>query len=341
MLGRQYFLFTCILLVISWQSEKLQANQQLPADNHDTQEDQDDPKAQYKQSGSPNGALEWITNKRNDWGKLIGDTGRRLDGFFASDEAIERSNDSFIKLALIGKHSKGGSSKLEPRFKFRLDLPTLEERLKIVFESEADETRTLADKSGQTGKSVNNDISESAVGALKLVAKKARKWKASASVGVDLQIPPDYFWRSKIYYRWQLAEQWNLDAQQKIYYFHKDGWGETTSLTFQRTGDFVVFRSSSQAKYLHKDRRTEFSQTWSFLKALSPIRAINFQFGILGENKPKAQVTNYFLNTIYRRKLSKEWLFYEMIPALWFPRDDHFKATPSISAKIEIVFSSD
>lgn len=326
-LSRNTFL-VLVFLALSSQSENLLAEQgSNPSDTDILHLEQ-------------NSAIAWISEKRNYWGNLVGDAGRRLDGFFASDEVIERSNNSFVKFALRGTYSRGGRSRLDPLLKFRLDLPALKERLKIVFENEADETRSLAEKNLSQIDKETDKLSDNAVGAVKLTTKKDKKWGASTSVGIDIQIPPDYFWRGKTYYRWQISQKWQLDAQQKLYYFHKDGWGETTRLSFDRNGTSGVFRSTSEARYLHDERRMEFAQTWSFLKELDPIRAVNFRLGILGENKPTAQTTDYFTEVIYRRKLSKEWLFYEITPGLLFPRENSFKATPSITAKIEIVFSS-
>ncbi len=284
--------------------------------------------------------MEWLREKRNYWGALVDRTGRRLDGFFAGRNAIEKSNDSFIKLGLLARQEKGGRGYLEPILKFRLDLPTLEERLKLVFESESDDTKTLAEKRREQTNAPSQELKETATGALRYQTPAKKRWRASTSVGIDLEIPPDFFWRARGRYRWDINKFWNFETQQNLYYFHKDGWGETTRFTFERSDADIVFRSTTEARYVHNERKMEYAQTWSFIKELSPIRAINYQFGLLAENKPDRAVTDYFINTVYRRKLSQEWLFYEIIPSLNFPRNESYTLSPAISAKIEMVFSA-
>ncbi len=309
---------------------------QLIAADADTDEAPEDPDEAEE---SPT-TMEWLREKRNYWGNIVDRTGRRLDGFFAGRNAIERSNDSFLKLGLLARQEKYGRSYLEPIIKFRLDLPTLEERLKLVFESESDDAKTLAEKNKERTNAPSQEVKETATGSLRYQTPPKKRWRASTSVGIDLELPPDYFWRARGRYRWDITTQWNFEAQQNLYYFHKDGWGETTRFTFERSSVFIVFRSTTEARYLHDERRMEFAQTYSFLRELSPIRAMNTQFGLLAENKPKPVITDYFVSTTYRRKLSQEWLFYEITPAITFPRDDSYSLSPSLVAKIEIVFSA-
>ncbi|MDX1451715.1 MAG: hypothetical protein R3183_04090 [Oleiphilaceae bacterium] len=285
-------------------------------------------------------AMDWLREKRNYWGNLVDRTGRRLDGFFAGRNAIERSNDSFVKLGLLARQERGGRSYLEPILKFRLDLPTLEERLKLVFESESDDAKSLAEKNKERTAAPDQDLKQTATGALRYQTPPEKRWRASTSVGVDLEVPPDFFWRARGRYRWDITPAWSFEAQQNVYYFHKSGWGETTRFTFERSSAELVFRTTSEARYLHDERRMEFSHGYSFLKELSPIRAINYQFGILAENKPHRVITDYYANVVYRRKLSQDWLFYEITPAVNFPRDESYSLVPSLVTKIEIVFSA-
>lgn len=287
--------------------------------------------------------LTWVTQTRNEWGQTIGNTGRRLDGFFADTEVIERTNHSFLKLALRAQYAKYGEIDLEPIAKFRLDLPALEDKLRLTIENEPLEGQTLEETSRENILETSSNEPESTIASLKLQLEEffePERWKASTSVGIDFDFPSDYFWRAKGSYYWNITPYWTLRTLQKVYYFHRKGWGESTKFLFERDYDSHVFRITSQAKYIHETHVMQFSQRFSMLKELTPVRAMNLQLGILGTNRPNPRVTDYFVNVVYRRQLSEDWLFYEMTPELLFPREDSFKASPSITAKIEIVFSS-
>lgn len=293
-------------------------------------------------------SMSWLSETRNAWGKTIGNAGQRLDGFFADSDVIDKTNNSFVKLALLTRFSKYGEIDTEPLAKFRLDLPTLKKRLRFTIESEASESQTLEEKSREntSENEAVKTVEDSTIAALKLQLKDVKDWfepeywNASTSIGAELELPVNTFWRNKISYSRQLSDLWYFNTLEKIYYFHKDGWGESTQFLFERLGDEYVFRSSSEAKYIHQDRTFEFAKRFTFLTELSAKRAISYQLGILGTNTPNPRVSSYFLNSVYRRKLMEEWLFYEITPELVFPREENFKATPSLTIKLEIVFSS-
>lgn len=285
-------------------------------------------------------SFSWLREKRNEWGQLIGDTGQRLNGFFADSNAIDNRSDSFVKLGVKAVQNIEGHAELRPILKFKLDLPALEDRLKLVFESRPAETQSLEQNQRERSIPNNEKIKDTAIGGLELKLKSSHDWYASTSAGVDFHFPFDPFWRARGDYRWQMSEHWLFNARQSLYYFHSEGWGESSQFIFERDYNDHILRSKSEARYRYDERIMEFAQVWSWLKELNPKLAVEAQLGLLAENQPQPRTTAYYINSSYRRKLISNWLFFEITPELLFPRDRHFKATPSLSGKIEIVFSS-
>jgi hypothetical protein len=167
-----------------------------------------------------------------------------------------------------------------------------------------------------------------------------RKWNGSTSVGLDFKLPADPFWRAKGSFQMDISEYWTLTLRENLYYFHESGWGESSQITAQYSQDSYVFRTTSEAKYSHSARSMYFAQIFSVLNELSAKHALNNQVGVLAQNKPIRETTSYFIKTTYRHRLYSTWLFYELTPELKFPRDDNFNLQPSLTAKIELVFSS-
>lgn len=284
---------------------------------------------------------DWLIEERNEWSEIIGNTGARLDGFFAGRAAEIRTNGSFLRLGFETKYEKRGEITLDPVLRFKLDLPTLEERLKLVVESDSLEQKSLGEANRDRSLSSEERASTDTTGALQLLSDpKKRKWRASTSIGVRFRNPPDPFWRARLRRSWELENDWTFRVLQSVYYFHEDGWGETTRLIFENQFGNYFFRSRSEARWVHEDRTMEYAQVLSMQRELDAKRAINYQLGILGENQPTLWTTDYYVNAIYRRLLYKEWLFYEMIPELLFPRDDDFKPNPSLTFRLEVVFST-
>lgn len=338
--SRCYSFTLLVLLLLPLQGTSQTSEANLAVNEH-TSEDTISSEQSFQES-----TLAWVTTKRNEWSRTLGDTGKRLDGFFADTDVIEQTNNSFLKLALRTSYAKRGELDVDPIAKFRLDLPALEERFRFTIENEPVEGQTLEETSRENILESSSNDFNATIASFKYQFRKLKDtlksdhWQASTSVGIDFDFPSDYFWRAKGRYNWKMSEHWNLRTSQNIYYFHREGWGEKTRFQFERDYISHVFRISSEAKYTHKLREMGFSQRFSILKELSTKRAINLQLGVLGSNRPNPRVTAYYTNTTYRRRITEDWLFYEMTPELLFARDDHFKASPSLTVKLEIVFSS-
>lgn len=298
--------------------------------------------AESNSSAKHSPTLSWLIEKRNYWGKIVGNTGRRLDGFFANEEVIDETNDSFVKLGLEFHQYTHGTSYLKPDIDFRLDLPTLEEKLRLVFESEPIEKQKVSEKKRDQGSHRDSkDFQQSTVGALELKLENKRHYSSNTGVGLKLGHPWDPFWRYRVQGVYAFSEQWEIHSHDGIYFFHEEGWGSHLELSFQYNGPWYVARQTSDGRYDYKNRRWEVAHTYSFIQELSPIRAINYQIGLLGETQLDVQATGYFIHAIYRRKLHKEWLFYEMIPELFFAKGNDWNVSPSITFKIEMVLSQE
>ncbi|KZZ61685.1 hypothetical protein A3762_02095 [Oleiphilus sp. HI0125] len=284
--------------------------------------------------------LTWLTENRNYWGHVVGDTAKRLDSFFADEEVIESSNNSFLKVGFEFQQYKSGHSYLDPIVKFRLHLPTLQKKLRLIVESETPEEQSVRDKKRAIGRKEDDKrVKDTASGALDFTLRNLKDFDTSTGVGVKLGDPIEPFWRYRLHGRYEFTDVWSVSSHDALYYYHDEGWGAHAEFTLQRQGPWFIFRQGIDGKYDHKERLWELAHTYSFLREIDSKRAINYQVGMLAETKPEVQATGYFVNAIYRRKLMKEWLFYEMIPEMYYPKEDNWKMDPSFTIKIEMVFS--
>jgi hypothetical protein len=299
------------------------------------------PKDPHKAKSSlMNQSATWLIDKRNEWSSMIGNTGSQLDLFFAGETVEYKANASYLRLGLEVKFSKQGELSFDPVFKFKLDLPTVKKRLKLVVESHTPEQETLSEANLDNSLQDEDPSISTTTGAFQYVFRSAKNWKKTASVGVKLNHEPNPFWRMRMKRRWNLVHDWNFKTLQSLYYFHDDSWGETTKFIFEKPVHSYFFDSKTEARWWHKERLMEYAQIFSIKKKLSAIRAIKYSLGLLAENQPTVIVTDYYVKATYRRLLYKDWLFYEVSPELLFPREDSFKANPSILMRFEVKFSN-
>ncbi|MBS3805551.1 MAG: hypothetical protein KGY54_13455 [Oleiphilaceae bacterium] len=250
-------------------------------------------------------------------------------------------NESYLRLGLATRSEVGDTLQLEPEARFKLDLPTVKEKLRLVVESESDELLPIGERQRDRQLTEEQRSDTSATGALRYLTELTDDIDLSNDVGVRLRFPPDAFWRARARKRWALDDDWGLTLDQRVFYFHVDGWGARTWLGFEKSFSEWYVLVASEGNWLHDERNLELSQIVSFYKRLNNRATLNPRIGILGESEPGFRTTNIFADLTYRYRLYDDWLYGEVIPALEFPREEDFKDRASLVLRLEMFFSGE
>ncbi|MEX2474369.1 hypothetical protein [Marinobacter sp.] len=282
----------------------------------------------------------WVLRQERTQGQRVQSLGEWADRTFSGAKAGLPNNESYLRLGFATESEYGDPAQFDPEARFRLDVPTVEEKLRLVIESESDELIPLSERRRDRQLTEDERSETQATGALRYFSEVGDAINLSNDVGVRLRFPTDAFWRVTADKRWQLNNDWGLKAEQRLYYFHQDGWGTRSWLGVGRDfGNGWNFLSASEMEWVHNDRRFEMAQTFNFYKRLNNRATLNPRFGILGESRPTWRQTSLFADVTYRYRLHSDWLFGEIIPALEFPRAESFKDRASLILRIELYFS--
>lgn len=250
------------------------------------------------------------------------------------------NNGSYLRLGFATKSEYGHVAQFEPEARFRIDIPTTRRKLRLVIESESDELIPLEERQRDRQLTEPDRTSSQTTGALRFLSQIGDAVNLSNDFGARLHLPPDAFWRATAEGRWQADEDWTVRAQQRFYYYHKDGWGARARLSGSRdVGKGWRFWTSSELEWVHSDSKFEAAQIFSVAKRLNNRSTLTPRLGVLGESKPNWQTTSAFADLTWRYRLHSDWLFAELIPALTFPREDSFKDRASVVFRIEMFFS--
>lgn len=284
---------------------------------------------------------EWVIRQREMRSVQVQSVGAWADRTLSGDTRALPLNESYLRVGIATTSETGDLAQIEPEARFRIDLPTAKEKLRLVIESESDETTPLAERD-RDRQLVDSERSDSqATGALRYLTSITDTLNISNDFGARLHFPPDAFWRLRSTATFDLDTNWQLGIDQRIYYFHQDGWGESTFLGFSRSIGRWDFLSSSELRWVHSDREFEFSQIFSLYQRLNNRAELNPRIGILGESQPGWRTTEYFGDLTYRYRLFSTWLYAEAIPAITFNRDQDFDNVTSLTLRIEMFFSGD
>ncbi|WP_417566258.1 hypothetical protein [Marinobacter sp.] len=282
----------------------------------------------------------WVLRQERIQGPRIQSLGQWADRTLSGSELGLPNNQSYLRIGFATESEYGDIAQFEPEARFRLDIPTTEEKLRLVIESESEDLIPLDERQRDRQLTEPDRSDTQATGALRYLTEVGDAINFSNDVGVRLRLPPDAFWRATAEKRWRLDDKWVLNAQQRFYYFHQDGWGERTWIGAGRpVWNGWYFQSSSELEWVHRNRKFAAAQIFNVRKRVNNRLIVTPRLGVLGESQPSWRTTSAFGDLTFRYRLHSNWLYAELIPALEFPREEGFKDQASVVFRIEMFFS--
>nr|WP_245749970.1 hypothetical protein [Marinobacter zhejiangensis] len=282
----------------------------------------------------------WVIASQRANSEFVEKFGEWADRTLSGSPQALPSNASYLRVGFATASEYGDPFKFEPEGRFRLDIPTVKEKLRLIIESESDELIPLAERRRSRQLPSDARTDNEPTGALRFISEIGDAINLNNDIGIRLRLPLDAFWRATARKQWQLDADWKLEAQQRVFYYHQTGWGESTWLGIGRDiGRGWLFLASSELEWVHSDREFEASQVFNFYKDLNNRSSLNPRVGVVGESQPSWRTTSYFADVTYRYRLYDDWLFGEVIPAFDFPRDKSFKDQASLVLRIEMYLS--
>ena len=263
-----------------------------------------------------------------------------IDRFFGDERNFQESNRSMLQLNLSELMQKGGNRQARLSGKAKLHLPSTEQRLHLLLESDPEKNTAGADIQNQTKPIGQIATPENYGVAVRYEQEEEQVWHYSSDVGIKVQAPLQPFVRARMSMATPL-DSWRMKIAQSLFWFSQSGAGETTQLDFEHVlGEPALFRATSTATWMHTLQRFDLRQDFSVYHKLDKRGALHYQASAIGVSRPQAQVNDYMLSVLYRQQLHRRWLFFEINPQLHFPHDSNFRLTPLLLLRLEMLFDT-
>jgi len=261
-----------------------------------------------------------------------------IDRFFGGDRHYQESNQSVVQLDLTRTSGYGADRTYKLAARVNLRLPATEGRLHLLLESDPEQTTA---QSTQSSTLLNNQTSNT--GTYGLAARYVKElkdiWHFNFDWGLKFPIPVQPFARARGSYSVPLDEVWRMKIAESVYWFNSIGFGQTTQLDFERLlSEPVLFRATSTAIWLKDTKNIDLRQDLSIYHTVSDRTALLYQASAIGVSRPQYQLNQYVLSFLYRYRLHREWMYFEFSPQLHFPKEENFRASPSLGLRLEILF---
>ncbi len=276
-------------------------------------------------------SVTWTKEKRDSLSSTWLATARSIDSWMSGEESSGR-NKSRINIGIKQSFQKSGDHESELYIRGKLDIPNTKRKLKLFIDSETNDPSSLEDK-----RLNNHDQSFSTAGVSR--EHTTRNIKISNDVGIRFRLPMDPFYRFKARYLTNLNQQWKLGAEQKLWYYHSRGWGESSEIFFQRQiSEQHSLRISTEAQYQKRYEEFEFGQFFTLNQSIEGNHWHAFTLGITGSSQPRPQTDSWYLSAHYKKLIYEDWLVFSANPKLRFPKDDNWKANPEIELRLDMYF---
>jgi hypothetical protein len=141
---------------------------------------------------------------------------------------------------------------------------------------------------------------------------------ARASLSFRIKLSPSYTLR----YRYNLPITDTFITRFTEELFHRDSAsGHSTRLDFEkRLSVNFVLRQSNKGTRAENIDGTDWETGLVLFQRLSDVSALSYESSAVGVTEPDDYVTNSRLGVRYRRNFFRKWLFYELVPAVNWPR---------------------
>ncbi len=286
--------------------------------------------------------IERLTPSHDRVSRWVDNTARNIDNFFGTDESYRVNNDSFLRVSqdFIWEESDGFDYDIGLRF--RLDLPTARENLRLIIESDPEETEgTLSEQGSRNVRSSRPESSRTVVGLGRFLGRdRTERWDANINAGVRVRWPLDPYIRLTGERLWDLGDNpWMLESNNRLAYFYHDGLFARTRWDLGRPyGQRDHLRFITNIQWREDEPDLEYYQATEWNRILGPRSVIRYAGVAVGKGASSPRAEDFYVLVDYRRNIHREILFLDLVPELHFPREANFDPRWMMTVRLEIFF---
>jgi hypothetical protein len=256
-----------------------------------------------------------------------------VDSFFVDPNYEAEQANSQFRLRPELYYSKEDDLKARLRVRIRLNLPNMGRRVSLVAGAE--------DESDFDG-SVDDPGDDGIVG-LQFFMKESSRWNTSLSMGIKFN---DFagFVGPRVRYTDVLGEKGSYRFTQTLRWQTNNYWQINSRLDLNRViKDSLFFRQTFDGRWRGEraDEEGYRTQISSFLtQRLGEVSGLQYEFSTVFHTRPDTHVDKYVLAVRYRKRTSRDWLYYEIAPQVSFEEEFDYAFNPGVRLRLEFFYGA-
>jgi hypothetical protein len=266
----------------------------------------------------------------------VRETARQIDAFFGDVRHIDEPNQTELRIGIgLGLEDRRSPDVLG-RFRARLVLPVAERRL-ALFLGRSDEADLPSDRvpEGFEEERLRRDAS---IG-LRFAVRQDVEESLGLTGGVRIGSFRPQLFAGPRYRRTWFYDQGAITSTSVVRWYTRDGWAAGTDVDLERAlGRFMLFRLTPHLEWAEPDPGFGFGLGANLFQDLGDRRIINyFATSHFRSTRPRG-LDVASLGLRYRQSAIRDWIFFEVQPAVMFRDANDHDPTGRLVARVELVF---
>jgi len=268
-----------------------------------------------------------------------------FDGFFGDDRAFNEATTTYgyVNLGALWTRYEGLTPRARGRV--RVDLPNLERRAS-AFVGRVDPDAYLSDTEelGEAGRTLRGDDTAEWLLGFGFTPLDRGSKRLTTSIGVRATWPPDPYVR--VHYRWYhlFDSEWLFRWRQTVFWEGEEGAGTTAGLDLEkRLSTRTLMRATVSNTWSESTLGVAWWNELALFRQLDERLAIAVRLWSNGETEAPVDVREYGVRVLFRRRLSREWLFGEIGTGVYWPKElaeERRAASPGLWLAVEMQFGT-
>lgn len=288
---------------------------------------------------------DWLTSKitpvHYGLNEFVDNTSRGIDRFFGTDESLLVENKSFIRLGQSIRFIPGSNS-TDTSLRFRLDLPTTREKLRVVIESNVSELDPLLGRDAQPNQ--NTDNIENAESTLGLESQSSpsntEQWDGRVGAGIRFRSGVDPYLRYTASRQLTFDDsEWTAKSFNRLIYYNQRGYQIRSSLDFNRLlTNSLSFRALTQLDWQQFRKETSYIQSLELNQIIDQRNAMRYAILFLGDTAQQPSLFDKVLQVYWRRDIHNKFIYLDVVPEYHWPGSHLQDPYLSLTLRLEMFF---
>ncbi len=288
-------------------------------------------------SSAPN--AQWFDIWQRSFTDTMDFTVKQLDGLFEDEEETQTQGQKQARaegrIQLAWEPRSGMLSDTDLRFRVRVRLPALKERVDLLLSDNEDETQNNTIRAARDSGSNTRDRTTIA---LRFRPEQDSHYSFRIGAGRRDQLYAMTRYRDALAF----SDQWAMLYDAELYYYTRDRLGAEAGLAFQyEISKKHLVRQNNRFYFRDDTNDWLWRHEVHHLFSVDQHNAVIPHFMVEGLSQPNYRVEEVYTGFRWRNNMLRDWLFFEVEPFVLWLREEDFKTSYGIALRVEAYYGRD